>query len=206
MSTAVFPALAGLEYPVTRTPVFKTLVQESVSGKENRAALQVYPRWKWSLSFNFLRDDSNNEFRTLLGFFLARQGAYDSFLFDDVDDDGVTDQPVGVGDGSNLNFPLVRTLGGFVEPILAVNTNVVATVKVNGVLQAFTSQWGWLFGAYGPYGIAFTPGNAPGNGASVTATFNYYWPVRFTADDNDFTKFMNKLWEQKKLEFESVKN
>src|SRR5579871_6203290 len=99
MSNAVFPALAGLAYPVTRTPVFKTLVQESVSGKENRAALQLYPRWKWSLSFNFLRDDSNNEFRELLGFFLAQQGAYDSFLFDDVDDDTAVAQSLGVGNG-----------------------------------------------------------------------------------------------------------
>src|ERR1700740_1901259 len=99
MSNAIFPPLAGLEYPVTRTPIFKTLVQESVSGKENRAALRRYPLWKWSLSFNFLRDDSNNEFRTLLGFYLARQGAYDSFLFDDVDDDSAASPQMRTGAG-----------------------------------------------------------------------------------------------------------
>lgn len=206
MSTIVFPTLAGLTYPVVRTPIFKTLTQEAVSGRENRAALWVYPRWKWTLSYDFLRDDANNEFRTLLGFWLARQGAYDSFLFDDVDDDYVADQAIGTGNGSNLNFPLVRTLGGFTEPILAVNTGIGATVKVNGAVQGFNTQWIWLFGNYGPYGIQFTAGNAPANGADITASFSYYWPVRFLADENDFSKFMNRLWDLKKLEFESVKN
>src|SRR5579862_5714186 len=135
MSSVVFPTLAGLEYPVTRTPIFRTLVQESVSGRENRAALQLYPRWKWNLSFNFLRDDSNNEFRTLLGFYLARQGAYDSFLFDDVDDDSAVAQSLGTGNGSQTNFQLVRTLGGFTEPVLA--PNVVTSVSVGGVAKSF---------------------------------------------------------------------
>jgi len=205
MSAAVFPTLVGLAYPVVRTPIFKTLTQEAVSGKENRAALWVYPRWRWTLSFNFLRDDSNNEFRTLLGFWLARQGAYDSFLFDDVDDDNVVDQRIGLGNGSNLSFPLVRSMGGFIEPVQAVNASIVATVKVNGATQAFGTQWGWIFGTWGPYGIQFTPGNAPASGAAVTASFSYYWPVRFLADDVEFSKFMNRLWENRKLEFESVK-
>lgn len=203
MSNAVFPALAGLEYPVTRTPVFRTLIQESVSGRENRAALQLYPRWKWSLSFDFLRDDANNEFRTLLGFFLARQGAYDSFLFDDADDDMATAQSLGTGTGSQTSFQLVRTFGGFTEPVLA--PNAVTSVTVNGTPKSFGPDYSVsLWGAAQPGVIVFT--SPPAVGAAIAASFTYYWPVRFLADDNDFSKFMNKLWEQKKLEFESVKN
>lgn len=198
--------LPGIQYPVVRTPMFKTLVQESVSGKENRAALWTYPRWKWTLSFEHLRDDLTNQFRLLLGFWLACRGPYLPFLFDDVDDDNVTDQPIGVGNGANLNFPLVRVLGGFTEPVLAVNTGIGATVKVNSALQTFGTQWGWLFGPYGPYGIAFTAGNAPAANQPVTATFYYYWPVRFLSDTADYSKFMNKLWELKKVEFESLKS
>jgi uncharacterized protein (TIGR02217 family) len=195
--------LAGLEYPVTRTPIFRTLVQESVSGKENRAAIQLYPRWKWSLSFNFLRDDSNNEFRTLLGFFLARQGSYDSFLFDDVDDDTATAQSLGTGNGSQASFQLVRTLGGFTEPVLA--PNAVGSVTVGGVAKSLGTDYALsLWGAAQPGVITFT--TPPAASAAIVASFIYYWPVRFAADDNDFAKFMNQLWEQKKIEFESVKN
>jgi uncharacterized protein (TIGR02217 family) len=194
MGSEIFPSLAGLEYPVVRTPIFKTLVQQSVSGQENRAALQLYPRWQWTLSFNFLRDDANNEFRTLLAFFMARKGSFDSFLFEDIDDNAVTNQPIGHGDGSNTVFQLVRSFGGFDEPVLTPNT---VTMRINGVASA-----AWHFS--GPGQITFS--GAPANGAAISASLTYYWPVRFLADQYDFAKFMNRLWEQKKLDFISLKN
>jgi uncharacterized protein (TIGR02217 family) len=202
MSLAVFPALTGLEYPVVRTPIFRTLTQETASGMETRAALMLYPRWRWTLSFNFLRDDANDEFRTLLGFFLARQGSFDAFAFEDTDDNAVTAQPLGQGDGTNRSFQLVRSLGGYTEPLLAPKggaTDVV--VKVGGV--ALTAS-DWSYSTATPGMVVLNA--APGHGVGVTADINYYWPVRFLADQYDFAKFMNRLWEQKKLDFISVKN
>jgi uncharacterized protein (TIGR02217 family) len=196
MSTEIFPSLAGLEYPVVRTPVFRTLIQETASGMETRAALQLYPRWQYTLSFNFLRDDANNEFRTLLAFFLARQGSFDSFLFDDADDDTVTGQAIGLGDGSTRVFQLVRSFGGFTEPVLAPNA---VTIKVGGVALS-GSDWSYS----GPGQVMLNA--APGHGVGVTADLTYHWPVRFLADQYDFSKFMNRLWEQKKLDFISVKS
>jgi len=194
MSLAVFPSLAGLEYPVVRTPIFKTLTQESASGMETRAALQLYPRWRYTLSFNFLRDDANDEFRTLLGFFLARKGSFDAFLFNDPDDNAVTGQPIGMGDGYTTTFQLVRALGGFTEPVLQ---PAFTTMKKNG---AVTAAWSFT----GPGLVTFT--TAPGSGIVITADISYGWPVRFLNDQYDFSKFMNRLWEQKKLDFISVKN
>jgi uncharacterized protein (TIGR02217 family) len=201
MSLAIFPTLNGLEYPVVRTPIFKTLTQETASGMETRAALQLYPRWQWTLSFNFLRDDANNEFRTLLAFFLARQGAFDAFLFDDVDDNSVSAQQIGFGDGSNKVFQLIRTFGGFTEPVLAPKpAQADVVVKVGGVALDPSTDWHYS----GPGQV--TIDSPPGHGVRVTADINYYWPVRFAADQYDFSKFMNRLWEQKKLDFISVKN
>jgi uncharacterized protein (TIGR02217 family) len=194
MSSEVFPSLAGLEYPVVRTPIFRTLVQETASGEETRAALRLYPRWQWTLSFNFLRDDANNEFRTLLAFFLARKGSFDTFLFDDIDDDAVTAQPIGHGDGATRGFQLVRSLNGFTEPVLQ---PLYVTVYINGVQ---TSAWSFT----GPGFITFSA--APASGAAITTDLTYRWPVRFVADQYDFSKFMNRLWEQKKLDLISVKN
>lgn len=198
MSSEIFPALSGLEYPVVRAPVWKTLTQTAVSGNENRAALWTYPRWQWTLSFNFLRDDANNEFRTLCGFFLARQGPYDSFLFADPDDSSVENQPLGIGNGSQTGFQLVRTFGGFTEPIFAPLTTTLFGIYVDGVLQ--TGGYSMLPGGV----IEFS--TPPASGAVVTGSFGYYWPVRFVADQYDFAKFMNRLWEQKKLELISLKN
>jgi uncharacterized protein (TIGR02217 family) len=206
MSSEVFPSLAGLEYPVVRTPVFKTLIQQAVSGQENRAALQVYPRWQWTLSFNFLRDDANDEFHTLLAFFLARQGAYDSFLFTDPDDNAVTGQPIGVGTGSQAQFQLVRSFGGFDEPVLA--PLLVSNLKVGGVPKIQGTDYGvgnWENGVTPNGTVNFLTG-APAAGQSIVADIAYYWPVRFLADQYDFAKFMNRLWEQKKLDFISLKN
>jgi uncharacterized protein (TIGR02217 family) len=205
MSTEIFPALAGLEYPVVRTPVFRTLTQLSASGNENRAALQSYPRWQWTLSFNFLRDTGVSEFRTLVSFFLARQGSFDSFLFDDVDDDAVTGQLVGRGDGHTTLFPLVRTFGGFDEPVLA--PHAISRLTVAGVPK--TAGTDFTFGRWENAGIgsgimSFT--NPPANGADIVADFSYYWPVRFVADQYDFSKFMDRLWEQKKLDIVSLKS
>jgi uncharacterized protein (TIGR02217 family) len=196
MSLAVFPALAGLEYPVVRAPIFKTLTQESASGMETRTALQLYPRWRWTLSFNFLRDDSNNEFRTLVAFFLARKGSFESFLYHDPDDNAVLGQQVGIGDGTNKIFQLVRTFGGFTEPILS---PLLVTIYINGVALS-PADWTYT----GPGQVQLNA--APGHGVSVTADLSYWWPARFVLDQYDFSKFMDRLWEQKKLDFISVKN
>ncbi len=123
MSTSVFPTLAGLEYPVEKTPEWSTTLQENVSGKETAIGFWSYPRYTIKLSFNFLRSDTTNaELQSLMGFFNLRSGNYDTFLFDDVDDDTVSGQTVGIGNGSTAAYQLVRAYGGYVEPVLAPHT------------------------------------------------------------------------------------
>lgn len=207
MSLNIFPTLAGLEYPVVRTPIFKTLTQETASGMESRAALQFYPRWQYTLSFNFLRDDANDEFRTLLGFFLARRGAYEAFRFEDPDDNAVTGQHIGIGDGATKTFQLIRTFGGFTEPVLQplAVTLYVGSIALAGPPSALSyPQAGIDWDVSGPGQV--TIHSPPPNNVSITADITYQWPVRFLADRYDFSKFMNRLWEQKKLDFISVKN
>lgn len=123
MGTSVFPTLSGLEWPVNRTPIFDTIVQQSVSGKETRIALQTYPRWKWEVSFSILRADSTNlEFQSLVGFFNNRQGMFDSFLYTDANDYIVSAQNIATGTGALSSFQMIRTFGSFIEPVLAPNT------------------------------------------------------------------------------------
>ena len=198
MSSAVFPTLPGLAYSVFRTPIWSTLIQTAVSGKEQRCDLWSYPRWSWSLSFSVLRSDITfAEWQTFVGFFNLRQGMFDPFLYEDVDDNSVSNQNIGVGNGSNKVFQLVRTLGGFVEPIPA--PNIISDIQVDGST---------IGGAYtvDPATGLVTLTSAPGNGLLVTASFSYYWRCRFAQDNSgsgsgNFTgdamtleKFMNQLW------------
>ncbi len=195
MSNAIFPTLPGMSWNVVKQPEFSTIIHRAISGKEIRGCFWSYPLWTFKLSFEVIRNDATNELKTLMGFFLQRQGSYDTFLFEDPDDKAVTGQTIGMGNGTTTMFQLVRTFGGFTEPIF--NLNGSPSIYLNGVLQ--TSGY-----SVGSTGIV-TFATAPGNGVAVTASFNYYFRVRFTHDLAEFSKFMKDLWELKKCEFVSVK-
>ncbi len=197
MSNALFPTLPGLSWNVVRRPVFSTIVQRAASGRETRAALFSFPIWEWDLSYDLLRDDASQELRTLLGFFLQRQGAFDSFLFRDPTDNAVVDQSIGLGNGTRRNFQLVRALGGSVEPMFDIDG--VPAVKAAGTPQVFGVQFS--LGATGE--IVFT--TPPPAGAPLHATFSYLFRVRFRDDLADFNQFAFRLWELQSLSLVGVR-
>lgn len=208
MSSAVFPALTGIVWPVIRTPFWENTVQTAQSGKETRLANFTYPYYTWELEYDALRqglvhNTAYTELATLMGFYNARQGSFDSFLFDaGADDNTVTAQAIAVGDGATLAFQLVRALGNFVEPIFA--PNVVSAVRVNGVLK--TAGVDYTVSAWGsatPGVITFAV--APGNTLAITADFTYYWPCRFMDDNLPFTKWISNMYSAKKITIKSLK-
>ena len=91
MSTAVLPTLKGLTFDVEREMLWNNQVQQSISGKETRIAYWSAARYRWTLTYSMLRSDSSNlELQSLFGFCSARQGSFDSFLYQDSDDNSVT--------------------------------------------------------------------------------------------------------------------
>jgi uncharacterized protein (TIGR02217 family) len=195
--TAIFPTLPGLSWSVTKQPRFATRIQRAVSGRELRALDQPNPIWSWTLSYSVLRDGGGyDELRTLMGFFLDRQGAFASFLFVDPADNGVTAQVLGTGDGGTAAFQLVRTMGGFGEPITAPNS--VAKVYVNGVVQSPSA-----YSVDADTGaVTFT--TPPPAGEVVSADFTYYFRVRFADDTAEFENFMFQLWSLRQVKLQSV--
>jgi uncharacterized protein (TIGR02217 family) len=195
--TAIFPTLPGLSWSVTKQPRFATRIQRAVSGRELRALDQPNPIWTWTLSYSVLRDGgSYDELRTLMGFFLDQQGAFGPFLFVDPTDNGVTGQVLGTGDGGTAAFQLVRTMGGFAEPVTA--PNAVANIYVNGVVQ---SPSGYSVGADTGV-VTFTA--PPLAGGLVSADFTYYFRVRFADDTAEFENFMFQLWSLRQVKLQSV--
>lgn len=197
MSDAVFPSLPGLKWNIKRANLWKTLKQESVSGKEMSVALMTYPNRRYSLAYEVLRAGAEAELQTLEGFFNARQGSHDTFLYSDPDDNAVTDQSFGTGDGSTTVFYLARTRGGFTEPVQALNG--APTIKVAGATKAAPADYS--ISATGV--VTFT--SAPANGAALTWTGSYYWRCKFLQDMAEFDQFLQDLWQLQRLEFRTVK-
>lgn len=195
--TAIFPALPGLSWSVTKQPRFATRIQRAVSGRELRALDQPNPIWTWTLTYSVLRDGGGyDELRTLMGFFLDQQGAFSPFLFVDPGDNRVAGQVLGTGDGSTAVFQLVRTMGGFAEPITA--PNAVTDVSVNGVVQ---SPGGYSVDADTGVVTFTTP---PPAGEAVSADFTYFFRVRFADDSAEFENFMFQLWSLRTVKLQSV--
>lgn len=198
MSNAVFPVMPGLTWDITRVPLWSTTVKTATSGREYRTANWSYPRYRYKMVYAFLRQQTGfTEMAQLAGFFNARQGAFDSFLFTDPDDNSVTAQQIGIGDGSNKLFQLIRSFGGYLEPVFDVHST--PQIYVNGVLKTVTTDY--TISATGL--VTFVA--APGNTLPVTWTGTYYRRMRFEQDLAEFSAFMSLLWELKTLQLISVK-
>ena len=212
MSDEIFPVLPGLKWETVKTPIFHTLIQRAVSTRESRASLHFYPLYQWDLSFEVLRETTGfTELQTLLGFYLRRQGAFDSFLYDDTTDNAVTGQAIGTGDGSIKTFQLVRSFGGWVDPIYEIKSSPAPVISVAGSTIASNL---YTIGYVASGALTFT--NAPANGAAITADFSYYWRVRFLefsdpsmsgsgSSGDGFTNFMSRLWELSQLSMVSAR-
>jgi len=197
-----FPTLAGLGWSVHKKPVFSTIVASHVSGREVRDALYQNPIWQFELTFDGLSSSPTsysglgaNSMQTLMGFFLACQGQYGTFLYTDPSDSAAADVTFAVGDGTTSVFTFSRYMGAFLEPVGWVTG--VSNVYLNGANQAS----GWSLST--PNSLVFT--SAPGSGVSVAATFTYAFECRFDSDDQDFEEIMSNLWKVDSVKFKSVR-
>jgi uncharacterized protein (TIGR02217 family) len=205
VSNEVFPSLPGLKWNQGKTPVFSTLIQIAASGRESRTPLYVYPLYEFDLSYEILRDDTaHNELKSLASFYLRMGGADDDFLYIDPSDNYTLNSLIGVGDGNNNSFQMVRSYGGFIEPrydIQSSNNQIPIVISVNGNTQANNSysinylRSGILTFNTNPIGV-------------ITANFSYYYRVRFLeycVGGSAFSQFMKNLWEAKSVSFSTVR-
>jgi uncharacterized protein (TIGR02217 family) len=198
----IFPVLSGQGWSVHKKPRFDTKLAIHVTGRETRAGKYIRPIWDFELTFDGLDGSATNiygglgadSFQTLAGFFLQVQGRYGNFLYIDPSDDVVSGQLIGVGDGTTTNFTMVRSLGGFSEPVGCVTS--VAMVYLNG---AHTYLWT----VNTPNTLTFT--NPPAAGVTITADFAFAYLCRFAEDQQDYEEFMSLLHLCKTITFQSVR-
>lgn len=182
MSNAVFPALPGLAWPIRKSPVWRTKSTESESGRQFTVRKMLYPLWHFSLPMEFLRAKAAYaELQSLVGFINARGGRFDDFLYLDPDDNTVTHQLFGVGDGATTQFQLVRPFGGFVEPVYGIANGGVSAIATSG-------YGGDAFYNYLSYSDQFNQSSVwLANGGSITANISSSAPDgSSTADDYNY--------------------
>jgi len=156
-------ALPGLAFSVHKKPIFNTRVSEAPSGGEVRSSQSEYPRWEFTLPYEFLEDRSGAEssLKQIMGFFLARRGRYDSWLFKDPDDYLATRGNCGTSDGLTTVFPLRRTLGEFSEKVGQLDT-------ANSLVVYLQLDEARTIPSTGPYTITVTHAAAWGYDNGVT--------------------------------------
>ena len=168
-----------------------------------RTPLWEFPLWEFEVAFEALgasaADFPNllaNSLQTLMGFFVHKGGAQDTFLFIDPDFKSDTAAPVGTGDGASKQFTFLRRVGSSIEPISWVVG--VPKVYLNGVAQSDAT---WALAQ--PNVLSF--GAAPGAGVAITADVSYGFLCRFLDDTADFEQMMWNLWEAKSIKFRQVR-
>lgn len=196
---AVFPTLTQVVgWPVKRVPEWSTVRQDALSGKRTRTQNFSYPIYRYELTFKLLRTAAAYlEWQTLQGFINQQLGGAGLWLYDDVNDDTATAQSFGTGDGATTAFQLVRTLGGFGEPVFF--PNVITNIKINGVTK--TVNVDYTVGNYGV--ITFTA--APAGGAALTWNGTFYWGCRFDDDQFGFQADYSGIMSMRSLKFSTEK-
>jgi hypothetical protein len=214
MSDAIYPStLPGLKWDIVRSPVFKTGIYEALSGAERRIRHRPSPKRRIEMAYEVLREYSGNtDLKTLVGFYIARSGPWDSFLFHDPYDGQVTNQPFGVGDGVSTDFQLVRNFGSVAEvvhnPELTLFVGPVWFPTVGDDAEFWPQPDGlWPVDAiYDPAGAFTVLANGlvrfttpPPAGKTLLWTGRFYYRARFADDTFDSTEFLKRFFSMRKV-------
>ena len=200
MSNYVFPSFQGWSWKKTITPVWNTQTYESESGRETRIQKWKYPRYKISLTYNFLTDNTSKwqldkgDIERLQGFFNAVGGSFDDFLYFDDTENSVENQTFGLGNGQQTVFQLVRNHPYWAEPVNGIVE--IPQIFIDGVLTTEVSV--------DPYGVV-TFDSPPPADSVLTWTGNYYFRVRFDNDEIELTRTWDGLWESIEISMKTVK-
>jgi len=168
-------------------PEFSTVIQESISGQEQRVRVWAKCRARYDIAYSVLHsDDPVGNYQAILALFYAHNGRLRPFRFKDWGDYQAADTNFGTGDGADTTFQLGKT---YDPSLILLNTPgtftytreiyLLATtpvIKVNNVTQTVTTDY--TIGATGL--VTFT--SPPTNGHALTWTGEFDIPVRFDVD------------------------
>ena len=196
MSDVLFPDLR-IGYDLTRKPMFNTKIMTSVNGRELRASYQAVPKYEFSLTLPGLQE-RKGELQVIEDFFIARRGAFDSFLFK-MPWDNEYDCTF-VGDGTTASFQLYKGQLPLGNTESQVAMDLDPTFWNEDDNQQFWSDnddelfWDDTKITVSKSGVVqATKPLKTGHKFSVKGTF--YYRCRFADDSQAFTLFSYRLWK-----------
>ena len=201
MTLPTFPTLPGQGWSVKKAPTFSTRVAAHSSGREVRVGLYAHALYQFELTFDGLDSSSqfaglqNQSLQTLLGFYVAAQGQFGTFLYVDPTDNAASGAVFGTGDGTTTSFLLWRPIGATTEPVSYATS--VSGVTINGSASGIS----WALAQPNTINFA-TP---PAAGAVLAWSGAFGFQCRFTDDSEEFENFMCGLWKVDSLKFRQVR-
>lgn len=195
VSDLIFPDLC-IGYDFVKKPMFNTKIMTSVSGRELRASYQAVPKYEISLTLPVLRE-SKKELQKIEDFFIARRGAFDSFLFKMPRDHEY--ECTFVGDGETDTFQLYKQSGGAIQPLG--NTEEFETedtlmwgdsndqMWINAQSRMWDMQYKILKNGKLKLPLPLAEGD------TLTVSGSFYYRCRFANDEQAFTLFSYQLWK-----------
>jgi len=171
-------------------PTYMNVIQEAISGQEQRVRVWARCRGEWDIGYTILDTaETAGTFRAVVALFRAHFANLYPFPFKDWGDYQLTDEIIGIGDGSDTTFQIIKvydpsrillaTPGSrtYVREIYLPRSGLV--VKVNGVTKTIATDY--TIGSTGI--ITFT--SAPANTHAITVTGEFDVPVRFNTNKLD---------------------
>ena len=178
----------GIAFGSSGGPERRTEIVTLASGHEERNTRWADSRRRYNAGYGVRSID---DLHAVVAFFEERRGRLFGFRWRDRVDwkscppsGSVTafDQTLGAGDGTTAAFQLAKRYGALHAPYgRTIHKPVAGSVRVavDGVERADGADWACDI-ASGL--VTFTPGAVPGDGATVTAGFEFDVPVRFDVD------------------------
>ena len=191
----------GVEKGAVGGPVFKTEIQESLSGKEQRVVQWDAARCEYDIGYAFR---TKSELHDALKLYYARKGRAYPFRFKDWSDYQMTAQAIGTGDGSDATWQLIKTYTDGVNTYtrtIQLPVSGTLLVYVAAVLKTETTHYTVN---YSTGLITFTGGNIPSGGQAITATCEFDVPVRFNSDNLKLAMELSDLGSMPSIELIEV--
>lgn len=177
-----FPA--DISYKTIGGPEFKTEITELSNGAEKRNIAWQNARAKYQLS---LEDINTAQSNNITSFFMARRGSAYGFRFKDWNDFQAKNEIIGVGNGVQTQFNLVKNYG---EENFKYQRRISKPVENSVLLYVDNAQLTTGFSINYTNGI-ITFSTAVAANKIITASFDFDVPVRFNNDflENEIKSF-----------------
>lgn len=175
MSFSEYAFPADISYGSAGGPEYSTDIVVSHSGHEQRNSNWSQARLRYNVAYGV---KTKAQLSTLITFFRARKGQAEGFRFKDWTDFEAVGETLGIGDGTQTEFQLVkRYISGADSHIRTITKPVQGSVAIS--LDSILQTDGFTLDT--ATGI-ITFDSPPASGVSVQADFEFDVPVRFATD------------------------